>query len=42
MDYANFKALQAVLFFGVPLIWDAWQLYVLNRSHAEKRPPDGA
>ena len=42
MDYASFKALQAVLFFGVPLIWGAWQLYVLNRSDDEKHPPDGA
>lgn len=42
MDYASFKALQAVLFFGVPIIWGVWQLYVLNRSDDEKRPSNGA
>ena len=28
-------------FFGVPLTWGARQLYSLNRSDDEKRPPDG-
>ena len=41
MARATGKAIQAVCLFGVPLIWDAWQVYVLNHYDVKKHPPDG-
>ena len=35
------KPFKQCFFFGVPLTWGAWQLYLLNRSDDEKRPLDG-
>lgn len=35
MDYSEYKFLQALLFFSLPLIWCAWQLVVLKRSRDE-------
>jgi hypothetical protein len=32
MDYSEYKALQALLFFSLPIIWGVWQLIVLKRS----------
>ena len=36
MDYSQYKALQALLFFSLPVIWCVWQLIAL------KRVPDAA
>ena len=36
MDYSQYKALQALLFFSLPVIWCVWQLIAL------KRIPDAA
>jgi hypothetical protein len=30
MDYSQFEVLQALLFFGLPLIWCVWQLIALK------------
>jgi len=35
MDYSEYKALQAMFFFGLPVVWCAWQLIVLNRLSAD-------
>ena len=35
MDYSEYKALQALLFFGLPVVWCVWQLIVLNRPSAD-------
>jgi hypothetical protein len=32
MDYSQYKGLQALLFFGLPVIWCVWQLIALKRS----------
>ena len=32
MDYSQCKALQALLFFSLPVIWCVWQLIVLRRT----------
>ena len=32
MEYGDFKGLQALLFFGIPLAWGIWQLIVLRRD----------
>ena len=32
MEYSDFKALQALLFFVIPLVWGVWQLIVLRRD----------
>jgi hypothetical protein len=32
MEYSDFKGLQALLFFGIPLVWGVWQLIVLRRD----------
>ena len=31
MDYSEFKGLQALLFFGIPVVWCIWQLVALRR-----------
>ena len=31
MDYSQYKALQALLFFSLPVIWCVWQLVALKR-----------
>ena len=31
MDYSQYKALQALLFFSLPVIWCVWQLIALKR-----------
>jgi len=41
MDYGQFKGLQALLFFGLPIVWGVWQLIALRRSEkAELRDSD--
>ena len=41
MDYGQFKGLQALLFFGLPIVWGVWQLIALRRSKkAELRDSD--
>jgi len=35
MDYSEYKALQALLFFGLPVVWCVWQLIALNRPSAD-------
>ena len=32
MDYSEYKAVQALLFFSLPIIWGVWQLMVLKRA----------
>ena len=32
MDYSEYKFIQALLFFGLPLVWCVWQLVALQRS----------
>jgi len=32
MEYSEYKALQALLFFSLPIIWGLWQLIALKRS----------
>tara|TARA_B100000524_G_scaffold326990_1_gene210807 strand:+ start:2212 stop:2376 length:165 start_codon:yes stop_codon:yes gene_type:complete len=32
MDYSQHKALQALLFFSLPVIWCVWQLIGLKRT----------
>ena len=32
MDYSEFKGLQVVLFFGIPLVFAGWQLMVTQRA----------
>ena len=32
MDYSQYKALQALLFFSLPVIWCVWQLIALRRT----------
>ena len=40
MDYSEFKALQALLFFGLPVIWCVWQLIALRRSSFDDDTPE--
>ena len=35
MDYSEYKALQALFFFGLPIVWCVWQLIVLKRPSAD-------
>lgn len=39
MNYSEYKALQALLFFSLPVIWCIWQLIALNRSSGEADNP---
>lgn len=32
MDFTQYKALQALLFFSLPVIWCVWQLIALKRT----------
>ena len=32
MEYSQYKALQALLFFSLPVIWCVWQLIALKRA----------
>jgi hypothetical protein len=32
MDYSQYKALQALLFFSLPVIWCVWHLIALKRT----------
>ena len=32
VDYSQYKALQALLFFSLPVIWCVWQLIALRRT----------
>lgn len=41
MEYSEFKGLQALLFFGIPVVWCIWQLIALRRfSKADLNGPD--
>ena len=40
MDYSQYKALQALLFFSLPVIWCTWQLIALKRSSGEADNPE--
>ena len=41
MEYSEFKVLQALLFFGIPVVWCIWQLVALRRSaKADLNGPD--
>lgn len=40
MDYGQFKALQALLFFSLPIIWCVWQLIALKRSSSDADVPE--
>ena len=42
MDYSQYKALQALLFFSLPVIWCIWQLIALKRSSGEADNPECA
>ena len=35
MDYSQYKALQALLFFSLPVIWCVWQLIALRRTSGD-------
>ena len=35
MDYSQYKALQALLFFSLPVIWCVWQLIALKRTSGD-------
>ncbi|MCH1444838.1 MAG: hypothetical protein L7V32_00975 [Luminiphilus sp.] len=35
MNYSEYKALQALFFFSLPVIWCIWQLIALKRSSGE-------
>ena len=39
MDYNQYKALQAILFFGLPVIWCIWQLIALKRASGDEDVP---
>ena len=39
MNYSEYKALQALLFFSLPVIWCIWQLIALSRSSGEADNP---
>ena len=39
MNYSEYKALQVLLFFSLPVIWSIWQLIALNRSSGEADNP---
>lgn len=32
MDFSEYKVLQALLFFSLPIIWCTWQFITLQRS----------
>ena len=40
MNYSEYKALQALLFFSLPVIWCIWQLIALNRSSGKADNPE--
>jgi hypothetical protein len=40
MDYSQYKALQALLFFSLPVIWCIWQLIAMKRSSGEAGNPE--
>lgn len=41
MEYSGFKGLQALLFFGIPIVWCVWQLIVLKRdAKSEQNKPE--
>tara|TARA_Y100000589_G_scaffold14861_1_gene12081 strand:- start:789 stop:914 length:126 start_codon:yes stop_codon:yes gene_type:complete len=41
MEYSDFKGLQALLFFGIPILWCVWQLIVLKRdAKSEENKPE--
>ena len=39
MDYSQYKALQALLFFSLPVIWCVWQLIALKRTSGDAEVP---
>lgn len=39
MNYSEYKALQVLLFFSLPVIWCIWQLIALNRASGEADNP---
>ena len=39
MNYSEYKALQALFFFSLPVIWCIWQLIALKRSSGEADNP---
>ena len=39
MDYSQYKGLQALLFFSLPVIWCVWQLIALKRSSGDADVP---
>jgi hypothetical protein len=39
MNYSEYKALQVLLFFSLPVIWCIGQLIALNRSSGEADNP---
>ena len=39
MNYSEYKALQALFFFSLPVIWCIWQLIALKRSSGEADIP---
>ena len=40
MNYSEYKALQALFFFSLPVIWCIWQLIALKRSSGEADNPE--
>ena len=39
MDYSQYKALQPLLFFSLPIIWCIWQLIALKRTSGDADVP---
>ena len=39
MDYSQYKALQALLFFSLPVIWCVWQLIAMKRTSGDAEVP---
>jgi len=40
MDYSQYKVLQALLFFSLPVIWCVWQLIALMRVPDADEAPE--
>jgi len=41
MEYSDFKGLQALLSFDIPIVWCVWQLIMLKRdAKSEENKPE--
>jgi hypothetical protein len=41
MDYSQYKALQALFFFSLPVIWCVWQVFALKRISGDADAAQG-